>query len=117
MQKISTKQASGKNIFEGQLTIGVDLGDRSSAYCVLNEAGTSRLAGDNACYQQLACLPYSSCYCERQLISGLRGIGRLEVRAGFRRRGRSWPRAWHSKFSPSRCLPKAWPTARRRTAH
>src|SRR6266481_1686987 len=32
-------RTSGKNIFEGQLTIGVDLGDRSSAYCVLNEAG------------------------------------------------------------------------------
>jgi len=28
-----------KNIFQGQLTIGLDLGDRSSAYCVLNEAG------------------------------------------------------------------------------
>src|SRR5437773_630785 len=39
MQKISTMQTSGKNIFQGQLTIGVDLGDRSSAYCVLNEAG------------------------------------------------------------------------------
>jgi transposase len=39
MQKISTMQASGKNIFEGQLIIGLDLGDRSSAYCVLNEAG------------------------------------------------------------------------------
>jgi hypothetical protein len=39
MQKISTMQASGKSIFEGQLTIGLDLGDRSSAYCVLNEAG------------------------------------------------------------------------------
>ena len=39
MQKISTKQTRGKNIFEGQLTIGLDLGDRSSAYCVLNEAG------------------------------------------------------------------------------
>jgi transposase len=32
-------RASGKNIFEGQVTIGVDLGDRSSAYCVLNEVG------------------------------------------------------------------------------
>jgi len=32
-------QTSGKNIFEGQLTIGLDLGDRSSAYCVLNAAG------------------------------------------------------------------------------
>ena len=36
MQKISTMRASGENIFEGQLTIGLDLGDRSSAYCVLN---------------------------------------------------------------------------------
>jgi len=32
-------RANGKNIFKGQLTIGLDLGDRSSAYCVLNEAG------------------------------------------------------------------------------
>ena len=39
MQKISTMQTSGENIFQGRLTIGVDLGDRSSAYCVLNEAG------------------------------------------------------------------------------
>jgi transposase len=39
MQKISTMRTSGKNIFEGQLSIGLDLGDRSSAYCVLNEAG------------------------------------------------------------------------------
>jgi transposase len=39
MQKISTMRASGKNIFQGWLTIGLDLGDRSSAYCVLNEAG------------------------------------------------------------------------------
>ena len=39
MQKISTMRTSGKNIFEGRLTIGLDLGDRSSAYCVLSEAG------------------------------------------------------------------------------
>ncbi|MGC2764479.1 MAG: transposase [Candidatus Acidiferrum sp.] len=39
MQKISTMRTSEKNIFQGQLTIGLDLGDRSSAYCVLNEAG------------------------------------------------------------------------------
>src|SRR5215475_8256017 len=36
MQKIST---SGRKIFKGQLTIGLDLGDRSSSYCILNEAG------------------------------------------------------------------------------
>ena len=39
MQKISTMRASGKKIFKGQLTIGLDLGDRSSSYCVLDEAG------------------------------------------------------------------------------
>ena len=43
MQKISTMRTSGKNIFQGQLTIGLDLGDRSNAYCVLNEAGDLRL--------------------------------------------------------------------------
>jgi transposase len=39
MRKISTMQRNGEKIFKGQLTIGLDLGDRSSAYCVLNEAG------------------------------------------------------------------------------
>ena len=39
MQKISTMRTNARNIFKGQLTIGLDLGDRSSAYCVLNEAG------------------------------------------------------------------------------
>jgi transposase len=39
MQKISTMRTSKREIFEGQLTIGLDLGDRSSAYCVLNEVG------------------------------------------------------------------------------
>jgi len=39
MQNISTMRTSGRNIFEGKLTIGVDLGDRSSSYCVLNESG------------------------------------------------------------------------------
>ena len=39
MQKISTMRRNGKNIFKGQLTIGLDLGDRFSAYCVLDEAG------------------------------------------------------------------------------
>jgi transposase len=39
MQKISTAQARGKRIFKKQLTIGLDLGDRCSSYCVLDEAG------------------------------------------------------------------------------
>jgi transposase len=40
MKKISTVQAFGNEIFTKQkLTIGVDLGDRWSFYCVLDEAG------------------------------------------------------------------------------
>src|SRR6202030_2226542 len=40
MKKISTMQVFGKEIFKEQkLTIGVDLGDRWSFYCVLDEAG------------------------------------------------------------------------------
>jgi len=39
MQKISTMRTASKNIFQGQLTVGLDLGDRSSAYCVLDGAG------------------------------------------------------------------------------
>ena len=39
MQKISTMRTSGRKIFKRQLTIGLDLGDRSSSYCVLNAAG------------------------------------------------------------------------------
>jgi transposase len=40
MQKISTLPRSGSRIFKGrQLTIGSDLGDRWSWYCVLNEVG------------------------------------------------------------------------------
>jgi transposase len=40
MQKISTLPRSGSRILKGrQLTIGLDLGDRWSSYCVLDEAG------------------------------------------------------------------------------
>jgi transposase len=40
MKEISIMRANGNDIFKGQLlTIGVDLGDRSSAYCILDEAG------------------------------------------------------------------------------
>ena len=40
MQKISTLPRSGSRIFKGrQLTIGLDLGDRWSWYCVLDEGG------------------------------------------------------------------------------
>ena len=40
MKKISTMQAFSNEILKEQkLTIGMDLGDRCRAYCVLNEAG------------------------------------------------------------------------------
>jgi hypothetical protein len=40
MKKISTVTArQSKNFREQELTIGLDLGDRSSWYCVLDEAG------------------------------------------------------------------------------
>src|SRR5579863_4448741 len=40
MKKISTRVAKQSKTFRGQkLTIGLDLGDRSSWYCVLDESG------------------------------------------------------------------------------
>ncbi len=40
MKKTSTVRVNGNMIFKGhKLTIGVDLGDYSSCYCVLDEAG------------------------------------------------------------------------------
>jgi transposase len=40
MQKISTMRRNGSGIFkERQLTVGLDLGDRWSCYCVLNKSG------------------------------------------------------------------------------
>ena len=40
MKKISTRAAKqSRNFSEQKLTIGLDLGDRTSYYCVLDEAG------------------------------------------------------------------------------
>src|SRR5258707_11677260 len=40
VKKISTVAKNGNEIFkEHKLTIGLDLGDRSTHYCILNEAG------------------------------------------------------------------------------
>ena len=40
VKRLSTVRGSGSKIFkEHKLTIGLDLGDRSSYYCVLDEAG------------------------------------------------------------------------------
>jgi transposase len=44
MKKVSTVAArQGRNISQQKLTIGLDLGDRNSWYCVLNEAGQIQL--------------------------------------------------------------------------
>jgi transposase len=46
VKKISTVAMEGMQIFtENQLTIGLDLGDRSSHFCILNEAGEVILEG------------------------------------------------------------------------
>ena len=39
MKKTTTATAASKRNFDGKLTIGLDLGDRSSWYCVLDERG------------------------------------------------------------------------------
>jgi transposase len=40
MKKISTVRVKGNMIFKGhKLTIGLDLGDHWSCYCILDEAG------------------------------------------------------------------------------
>src|SRR6476659_11517266 len=40
MKKVSTRAAAqSRNICQQQLTIGLDLGDRNSWYCVVDEAG------------------------------------------------------------------------------
>lgn len=43
MQKISPGRAAGKNNFDWQLTAGLDLGDRWSAYSVFYGAGETLL--------------------------------------------------------------------------
>ena len=44
MKKISTAAAKqSKNLSQQKLTIGLDLGDRNSWYCVMDEAGQIQL--------------------------------------------------------------------------
>jgi hypothetical protein len=45
MKKVSTVAAKpSRNISQQKLTIGLDLGDRNSWYCVLDEAVTALIA-------------------------------------------------------------------------
>ena len=44
MKKVSTRaSAQSRNISQQKLTIGLDLGDRNSWYCVLDESGQIQL--------------------------------------------------------------------------
>ena len=44
MKKVSTRAAAqSRNISQQKLTIGLDLGDRNSWYCMLDEAGQIQL--------------------------------------------------------------------------
>ncbi|MGA8213010.1 MAG: hypothetical protein WB799_05420 [Candidatus Sulfotelmatobacter sp.] len=77
MKKISTAAAHGMEKIEGQkLTIGLDLGDRSSRYCVLNAAGEVLLE------QKLATTPKAM----KEVLGGCRAAGSL-WKPGCIRRG------------------------------
>jgi transposase len=66
MKKISTAGAKqSKNFREEKLTIGLDLGDRSSWYCVLDEAGEVLLE------QKLGTTPKAM----REVFGEYRGVG------------------------------------------
>jgi hypothetical protein len=55
MKKISTAAAKQiSNFSEQKLTIGLDLGDRSSWYCVLNEAGDAHQQGGGSLFANAA---------------------------------------------------------------
>jgi transposase len=43
MKKVSTAEKQSRNISQPTLTIGLDLGDRNSWYCVLDEFGQIQL--------------------------------------------------------------------------
>ena len=59
MKKTSTVRVNGNMIFKGhKLTIGLDLGDRWSNYCVLDEAGEILLEQKNLVY----CVTQMGCY-------------------------------------------------------
>jgi transposase len=76
MKKISivaTKQ--NKKVPEHNLTVGLDLGDRSSWYCVLDEAGEVVLE------QRLSTTPKAM----REVFGGMRGVGSPWKRGCIRR--------------------------------
>src|SRR3984893_4919092 len=75
MKKISTVRVKGNMIFKGhKLTIGVDLGDRWSCYCVLDEAGKILLE------QKVATTPEAM----KQIFEKIpRGLMAMETRNTF----------------------------------
>ena len=85
MKKVSTAAATeSRNISQPKLTIGLDLGDRHSWYCVLNEAGQIQLeqrVRTNATALWLApgpdaaARPGGAVVADRGLIDAQRGSG------------------------------------------
>jgi hypothetical protein len=88
MKKISTTAVKQTNNFrEQRLTIGLDLGDRSSWYCVLDESGAVLLE------QRLSTTPKAM----REVFGGCRGAG-LRWRRGCIRRGPvAYSASWDTK--------------------
>jgi transposase len=77
MKKVSTAVAKQTNNFaEQKLTMGLDLGDRSSWYCVLDEAGTVLLE------QRLSTAPKAM----REVFGGM-PRSRIALETGCIRRG------------------------------
>jgi len=67
MKKISTVRSRGSKFFkQNQLTIGLDLGDRTSHYCILNEAGEVILEQRTAQRHRKE---------SRKFSAGFRGVG------------------------------------------
>ena len=76
MKKISTVAAKqSKNFSEQKLTIGLDLGDRSSWYCVLDETGEVLLE------QKLSTTPKAM----KEVFGGCRAAGSRWKRECIRR--------------------------------
>jgi transposase len=77
MKKVSTVAAKQiRNLSEQKLTIGLDLGDRSSWYCVLDEAGEVVLE------QKLGTTPKAM----REVFGGM-PCGRIALETESTRRG------------------------------
>jgi hypothetical protein len=76
MKKNSTVATNRNEIFkEPKLTIGLDLGDRSSHYCILDEAGNVILEHNPCRHDKL--------FCHMRVLFGRTDVGRADDSSGF----------------------------------